>query len=135
MFHRLRAPELEGRCGACEYAKLCGGCRARPLARFGNLMGEDFLCNHQPGGGGVIEPFRDVGPTIYWSAEAEARLKRVPSFVRRFVRHRTEAYVREQGEAMVQRHHLETLAKRRFGSTGPPGAKAWRTFGPQGGAP
>ena len=34
-------------------------------------MGEDFLCTYQPGGGGVIEPFLDVGPTISWSAEAE----------------------------------------------------------------
>jgi radical SAM protein with 4Fe4S-binding SPASM domain len=124
LFAQLRAPVLEGRCGACEFAKLCGGCRARPLARFGNIMGEDFLCTYQPGGGGVIEPFRDVGPTIHWSVEAEARLQRVPSFVRRFVRRRAEAHVREQGEAMVQRHHQETLAKRRFGPNGPPAAMA-----------
>ncbi len=124
LFARLRTPALEGRCGACEFAKLCGGCRARPLARFGNLMGEDFLCTYQPGGGSVIEPFLDVGPTISWSAEAAARLERVPPFVRRFVRRRAEAYAREQGETVVQRRHLETLARRRFGPDGPPRAMA-----------
>lgn len=113
LFSQLRAPQLEGRCGACEYAALCGGCRARPLARSGNLMGEDFLCTYQPGGGCVIEPFVDVGPTISWSAEAEARLERVPPFVRRFVRRRAEACARQLGQEIVTAGLLHALAKRR----------------------
>ena len=40
MFRQLRAPQLAGRCGRCEYRKICGGCRARPLTREGALMGE-----------------------------------------------------------------------------------------------
>ncbi len=31
-FSRLRNPDLGGKCGQCEFRKLCGGCRARPLA-------------------------------------------------------------------------------------------------------
>ncbi len=120
LFHRLRAPRLEGRCGACEYARLCGGCRARPLARSGTLMGEDFLCSYQPQGGATVEPLGDRGPTLEWSAEAERRLARVPGFVRRFVRRRAEDHVRACGENVVRAEHLELLARRRFGAEGPP---------------
>lgn len=120
----LRAPTLEGRCGACEYVKVCGGCRARPAARDGNLMGEDFLCAYQPGGGAVIEPLATAGGTLSWSADAEARLKRVPSFVRRVVRKGVEDYVREQGRGAVTADDMHAAAKRRFGTSRPfaPGA-------------
>lgn len=121
LFEQLRAPHLEGRCGACEYQKVCGGCRARPLARFGNLMGEDFLCGYDPGGGAVVEPIGRTKGSIGWTEEAEARLRHVPSFVRRFVRQRAEAFAREQGATAVLAEHLDTLARRRFGKAGPPG--------------
>ena len=124
LFAELRAPKLEGRCGACEYAKLCGGCRARPLARDGELMGEDFLCGYDPRGGAVIEPMADPTDTIAWTPEAEARLGHVPAFVRRFVRRRAEDHARELGAAAVTADHLETLARRRFGDGGPPAAMA-----------
>jgi radical SAM protein with 4Fe4S-binding SPASM domain len=120
LFAQLRTPKLEGRCGACEYAKLCGGCRARPLARDGNLMGEDFLCGYQPAGGAVVEPMPETRSAILWSPEAEARLDRVPAFVRRFVKRRAEDYAREQGAPAVTAEHLQTLARRRFGANGPP---------------
>jgi len=126
LFAQLRAPELEGRCGACEYGKLCGGCRARPLARSGELMGEDFICRYQPAGGAVIEPMADTGHTLPWTPEAETRLRRVPAFLRRMVRQRAEAYARELGGAAVEAAHLQALAQRRFGDAGPPAAMAGR---------
>ncbi len=135
LFARLRAPRLEGRCGACEYAKLCGGCRARPLARDGNLMGEDFLCSYRPGGGATIEPLAARRSSVAWTPEAEARLQRVPAFVRRFVRQRAEDHAEELGAAMVTVEHLQTLARRRFGAAGPPGASAGRPFAPPRSAP
>ena len=67
----LRTPKLEGRCGVCEFQKLCGGCRARPLARENNMMGEDFLCSYQPKGGAIINPIGPVGSTLKWTDEAE----------------------------------------------------------------
>lgn len=118
LFAALRSPVLEGRCGACEYAKLCGGCRARPLARDGNLMGEDFLCGYRPAGRPRIEPIPPDPHAIAWSDEAKARLGHVPPFVRRFVRQRTEAYVRECGEQLVTAAHLRALMHRRFGASG-----------------
>ncbi len=115
LFARLRSPVLEGRCGVCEYAKLCGGCRARPLARDGNLMGEDFLCAYRPAGGAAIEPATLERAALTWSDEAKARLEHVPSFVRGFVRRRAESYVRERGDRVVTAAHLHALARRRFG--------------------
>lgn len=120
VFERLRNPQLSGRCGECEYAKICGGCRARPLARSGDLMGEDFLCGYQPRGGAVIEPLSTSGEAVGWDAEAETRLARVPPFVRRIVKRRAEVYVLGLGETTVTCAHLETLARRRFGDAGPP---------------
>lgn len=120
MFAALRAPKLEGRCGACEYTKLCGGCRARPLARYDELMGEDFLCNYQPRGGALIEPLIPEGGALTWSQEARTRIERVPGFVRRMVRRRAEDYVRAEGRSVVTGEDLEILARRRFGDAGPP---------------
>lgn len=120
LFTALREPTLGGRCGSCEYGILCGGCRARPLARDGNLMGEDFLCSYQPAGGPVIEPAAPDGAGILaWSNEAKTCLGHVPSFVRRFVRQRAETYVRERGEHMVTAAHLHALVRRRLGAPGP----------------
>lgn len=121
LFARLRAPKLEGRCGACEYAKLCGGCRVRPLARDGNLTVEDFLCSYQPGGGATIEPlFGATSGSFPWTSEAEVRLARAPSFVRRFVHRRAEDHAREIGARSVTAEHRGTLARRRFAGKGPP---------------
>ena len=113
LFAELRAPRLEGRCGACEDAKLCGCCRARPLAPGGNLMGEDFLCGYQPGGGATIEPLlAATSGSFPWTPEAEARLERVPSFVRRFVRRRAKDHAREIGAPAVTAQHLHALTRR-----------------------
>ena len=118
MFNALRAPKLEGRCGTCEYSKLCGGCRARPFAKTGDLMGEDFLCGYQPAGGGTIEPML-AQSGVPWTSEAEDRLAQVPGFVRRFVRMRAETHAREIGADTVTAGHLDELARRRFGDALP----------------
>ncbi|MBT5037916.1 MAG: SPASM domain-containing protein, partial [Rhodospirillaceae bacterium] len=120
-FQQLRTPALEGRCGECEYAKLCGGCRARPLARDGELMGEDFLCSYEPSGSTVIEPLLAPAAALNWTPEAEIWLKRVPAFVRRFVKRRAEDHARELHADTVTAEHMQALARRRFGAGGPPG--------------
>jgi radical SAM protein len=40
----LRAGALEGECGRCDYARLCGGSRARAFARFARVLGDDPCC-------------------------------------------------------------------------------------------
>lgn len=117
VFEALRNPVLQGNCGACEYRKLCGGCRARPLAMGGTLMDADPWCHYTPQGGPVIEPFQnDAHVAIKWSPRAEQRLARIPGFLRSMIRKRAEAYVAELGEQQVTPEHLAELSARRFGS-------------------
>jgi AdoMet-dependent heme synthase len=40
---------LKGKCGQCEYKKVCGGCRARAFEATGDFMAEEPLCMYQPG--------------------------------------------------------------------------------------
>jgi radical SAM protein len=47
----LRNPEgFKGRCGACEYARVCGGSRARAYAWTGDPLEADPLCPYVPSG-------------------------------------------------------------------------------------
>jgi heme b synthase len=49
IFNDLRDyDKLEGKCGVCEYRKVCGGCRARAFEATGNYQAEEPLCSHQP---------------------------------------------------------------------------------------
>jgi len=41
---RKREERLKGRCGECEYRRLCGGCRGRTLAVTGDYLAEDPSC-------------------------------------------------------------------------------------------
>ena len=49
-----------GRCGACEFRKVCGGCRARAYAVSGDYLGEEPFCTYKPkrgeGGGAGVSP-------------------------------------------------------------------------------
>ena len=118
-FQELRNPALTGKCGNCEFQKLCGGCRARPLAMGGSLMDTDPWCVHMPNGSPVIQPLVEQPKNLTWSQEAEKRLARVPSFLRKMVKKRAESYAQEQGLHVVTEEHLATLAAKRFGSSGP----------------
>ena len=119
-FQALRNPKLQGKCGSCEFQKLCGGCRARPLAMGDGLMDTDPWCVYVPEGAAVIEPLVEQPKKLAWSEEAEKRLSRVPSFLRKMVKSRAESYVQELGLHLVTEEHLATLSAKRFGSGGPP---------------
>ena len=48
-FRLLRDPNaLKGKCGACEYKRICGGCRARAFAATGDFLEAEPYCVHQP---------------------------------------------------------------------------------------
>lgn len=120
VFQSLRNPKLQGKCGSCEFQKLCGGCRARPLAMGDSLMDTDPWCVHIPDGSAVIQPLVEQPKKLIWNKEAEKRLSRVPSFLRKMVKSRAESYVQELGMHVVTEEHLATLSAKRFGSGGPP---------------
>lgn len=51
IFTNLRdASLLEGKCGRCEYKKVCEGCRARAFYDTGNYMAAEPYCAYQPKG-------------------------------------------------------------------------------------
>ncbi len=92
LFKELRGPQLKGRCGACEFGKVCIGCRARAWAINGDYLAEDPWCEYQPGNSAKPD-----NKEIAWSIEAEGRLQRIPSFIRGRVKSSIERYARAKG--------------------------------------
>jgi radical SAM protein with 4Fe4S-binding SPASM domain len=120
VFRQLRSPQLKGKCGKCKYQQLCGGCRARPPAMGGDLMDSDPWCGYMPDNKPHILPMGEPSFTdISWSEDASSRLQRIPGFLRKMVRKRTESHVRKLGELTVTTKHLSALAANRFGDKFP----------------
>ena len=122
----LRQPQLQGRCGSCEFSKICGGCRCRAYATYGDYLAEDPACAYQPGqhGGQVItlseeQTFGfDANLTLVWSEAAQARLKRLPSFARGMVAKGVERYAKENGLSVITPDVMQTVreqAEQRYG--------------------
>jgi radical SAM protein with 4Fe4S-binding SPASM domain len=117
VFGRLRSGGLGGRCGRCEYRRVCGGCRARAFAETGDLLAEDSACAYDPvGDRPLVEP-RGAAQTagdsrtvtygvptatrLEWDDDARGRLERVPSFVRGVVVARVESFAVSHGRQRV----------------------------------
>ncbi len=50
IFNQLRDfSAYRGKCGRCEYLRVCGGCRARAYEATGDFLAEEPLCAYQPG--------------------------------------------------------------------------------------
>ena len=119
IFNLLRTGNLGGKCGRCEYRELCGGCRARAYAVDGDFLGPDPSCAYEPGPGVAtpVRPLREVtygaatDLTLPWSAEAEARLRSIPSFVRGVVAGRVEKFAREGGHDEVTLQVMSEVRK------------------------
>ncbi|HOJ20593.1 MAG TPA: radical SAM protein [Armatimonadota bacterium] len=48
LFRTLREDALGGKCGACEYRTVCGGCRARAYYATGDFLAEEPYCSYLP---------------------------------------------------------------------------------------
>jgi heme b synthase len=49
VFEALRNPgALEGKCAACRFESVCGGCRARAYAATGSFLAEEPFCSYRP---------------------------------------------------------------------------------------
>lgn len=115
---RLREGQVGGKCGRCGYRAMCGGCRARAYADSGDPLGEDPACAYQPRG---EEPLierkseicygEDPTPSLRWTPEAEARIARIPSFVRGVVVQRVESLARRRGIALVTTELLSDMRR------------------------
>jgi radical SAM protein with 4Fe4S-binding SPASM domain len=52
LFAELRDPELlTGKCGLCEFKRVCSGCRARAYGMTLEYLGEEPFCLYEPGSG------------------------------------------------------------------------------------
>jgi radical SAM protein with 4Fe4S-binding SPASM domain len=127
-----RRTSLGGRCGACEMNGHCGGCRARAYGMTGDLMAEDPLCTHTPGkfAGSPLLALRgsaadsstvavtaiqygtDSPTTIAWDDAAQARMKKIPAFVRGMVVRAVEDSCRKGGLDRVTVEELERIRAR-----------------------
>jgi radical SAM protein with 4Fe4S-binding SPASM domain len=103
LLHDLRDPQrLGGRCGACEYRDLCGGCRCRAYAATGDVLAEDPACTYQPTG----VPLASAALT--WSPEARARLERIPiAFIRGKVEKGIESFALRRGARVISAELME----------------------------
>lgn len=114
---------LGGRCGECEFSRVCGGCRARAHGAVGDYMAEDPWCTYEPGAhGGELVDFSakttygvDAATALVWTEEARERLRFVPSFVRGMVSQRVEAYAREQAAAVITPELMHEARERGMG--------------------
>ncbi len=109
VFTDLREPALGGRCGACEFSRICGGCRCRAYATYGDYLAEDPACAYQPGqygGRPITLPETqtlglEVSFELNWDEAARARLEAIPAFARGMVVKAVEAYARAHNHAVV----------------------------------
>ena len=114
----LRTGTLEGNCGDCEYRGICGGCRARAYARTGNPLATDTSCAYEPSGDVPLIQItnrlqygeaHEAG--LAWSDDAQARMQRIPSFVRGVVMGRVEDYARKQGAQLITTALLDEVRR------------------------
>lgn len=126
LFQRLRQRHtLIGRCGACKFRLLCGGCRARAYGATGDVMAEDPWCGYEPGAqdGALISPDGAITYSVVveaelvWTVEAQRLLKVIPAFVRGRVQRGVETYARENGCTLVTPQVMHQARKER-GSRG-----------------
>ncbi|HSB68505.1 MAG TPA: radical SAM protein [Candidatus Methylomirabilis sp.] len=123
IFSDLRGGTLGGRCGSCEFSRICGGCRCRAYATFGDYLAEDPACAYRPGayGGRTIELPADqtfgmqVEAALTWTAEARERLKGIPGFARGMVMTGVERYARDRGVAVITPDLMQEVRERMTG--------------------
>jgi hypothetical protein len=124
--HDLRHPQLGGKCGSCEFTQICGGCRCRAYATYGDYLAEDPACAYEPGKYGhariTLPQEQTFGfePqfTLVWSDAAQARLQRLPSFARGMVAKGVERYATEHGIRLITPEVMQAVrsrAEQRFG--------------------
>lgn len=115
LLRKLRGNRLLGRCGACEFAQVCGGCRAKALSAHGDIMAEDPSCPYSPG----EQPPETKGDENRanskpaWSEDALARMERVPHFLREMVAAKIEQFAMSLGATTITPKIME--GARRWG--------------------
>ncbi len=67
LFNKLRDySSIQGKCGICEYKKVCGGCRARAYEATGDYLAEEPYCIYQPSRSESHSTLASRGGTTHW---------------------------------------------------------------------
>ncbi|MEC4669666.1 MAG: radical SAM protein [Nitrospirota bacterium] len=121
IFESFRYPHLKGKCGDCEYSEICGGCRARPYVDHGDWLDEDPWCLYTPKGGEKVRVAFNTpeDSDAVWDEAAQARLSRIPYFLRAMVKKGVERHAREHDIPVITVELMEELRRKRFGNEAP----------------
>ena len=104
IFDSFRYPHLKGKCGDCEYTEVFKG-----MKMAGRMGGEK-----------VKVAFNTPEDTeAVWDEAAQARLSRIPYFLRAMVKKGVERHAREHGISVITIELMEELRKKRFGTEKP----------------
>jgi len=108
--------KLKGRCGACEFNELCGGCRCRAYSATGDYLAEDPACMYQPGS---MEAPREWD--VSFTDPVSNRLDKIPiEFIRNKVIKGLTAYASRHGLRVITQSDMDKAmagaSKRSFGS-------------------
>lgn len=61
LFAELRDPDrLTGKCGLCEFKRVCGGCRARAYGMTLEYLGEEPFCTYEPEKASIVAARRSL---------------------------------------------------------------------------
>lgn len=113
-FRLMRDGAYRGRCGDCEYAGICGGCRARALSDRGDMMDEDPLCTYEPEGRDCVTPDEDFRSELRWEEDARERIKKVPVFMKGMVIRVIETKARERGIDVISSEFMDEIKTRGY---------------------
>lgn len=108
--------KLKGRCGACEFNELCGGCRCRAYSATGDYLAEDPACTYQLGSMEVPRQW-----DVSFSDPVSIRLDKIPiEFIRNKVIKGLTAYASRHGLRVITQSDMDKAmagaSKRSFGS-------------------
>jgi radical SAM protein with 4Fe4S-binding SPASM domain len=107
---------LKGRCGACEFNELCGGCRCRAFSATGDYLAEDPACRYVPGTLSIKKQ-----EVVVFTDAVLQRIDRIPiSFIQNKVRKGLLAYAASHNLQLITTEDMEKALA---------GAKRTRTIG------
>lgn len=94
---------LKGRCGACEFNELCGGCRCRAFSATGDYLAEDPACRYQPGTLKIKTPEH-----VVFTDTVLQRIERIPiTFIQNKVRKGLMAYAASHNLQLITSEDME----------------------------
>ncbi|MBF0566104.1 MAG: radical SAM protein [Nitrospirae bacterium] len=110
----LRNGTYKGRCAACEYTEICGGCRARALAHSNDFMEEDSLCKYEPCGGKKVAVTEDFDAELVWDEDAGKRMKNIPAFMKHMIIGVIETKARKLGIKQITTQFIDGIKKQGY---------------------